>query len=73
MEPFFAFWGVVVIALWSADEVGQAVDGYVLPIVVGLGVFVLVLLAAFRRVERISTVLQGLAFGAVCGLCVRIR
>ncbi len=67
MEPFFSFWGVVIIALWSADEVSQMADGYFLPVAVGVGIFLLVFVAVFRRVDEISTTLQGLVFGAVSG------
>ena len=70
MEPFFAFCGVVVIALWSAAEVNCAVDGYVVPVLVGIAVFALAFLAAFRRLDRIARMLQGLAFGAVCGFAL---
>ena len=68
MEPFFSFWGAVIIALWSAAEVSQAVNGWFLPLCVGLGIFGLVFIAVFRDIDRISTVLQGLGFGALAGI-----
>lgn len=68
MEPFFSFWGVVIVALWSANEASRMVDGYFLPVSVCVGIFALVFLAVFRRTGRTSTMLQGLAFGAISGL-----
>ena len=68
MEPFFSFCGVVIIALWSADEVSQTAGGWFLPLLVGVGIFILVFVAVFRDIDRISTMLQGLGFGAVAGI-----
>ncbi len=68
MEPFFSFWGVVIIALWSAAEVSQTVSGWFLPLCVGVAIFVVVFIAVFRDIDRISTMLQGLCFGAVAGI-----
>jgi hypothetical protein len=68
MEPFFSFWGAVIIALWSADEVSQTVGGWFLPLCVGAGIFALVFIAIFRDIDRISTMLQGLGFGTVAGI-----
>jgi hypothetical protein len=70
MEPFFSLCGVVIIALWSADEVSQTVGGWVLPLLVGVGIFVLVSIAVFRDIDRISTILQGLGFGAIAGIAL---
>jgi hypothetical protein len=51
MQPFFSFWGAVIIALWSAVEVSQAVNGWFLPLCAGVGIFGLVLIAVFRDID----------------------
>lgn len=52
----------------SAAEVSQAVNGWFLTLCMGVGIFGLLLIAVFRDIDRISTVLQGLGFGALPGI-----
>ncbi len=68
MEPFFSFWGIVIVALWSADEVSQKVNGWLLPLFVGVCIFILASFAVFRDTDRVSTTLQGLGFGAITAI-----
>lgn len=60
--------GVVIVALWSAAEVGQVVNGWFLPLCVGLGIFGLTSFLVFRNINQVSAVLQGLGCSALAGI-----
>ena len=64
----FLFLGVVIVALWSAAEVGQVVNGWFLPLCAGLGIFGVAFILVFRDINQVSTVLQRLGFGVLAGI-----